>query len=1123
MAQKRIKEFALGTINDNDVLIADETGVGGITKTTTSGSFKKQIIASPMNVYQKRTGVLGSGADCVINAGSNNLYDINFGELRFVNEYTDPNNITLQDYIFNGVQGIAPNLLGAAPFCDIRIGLTANVLPGEHNPAEAVFITEIPNSIFSIREDVKGRDVFEIKRNWIYLSRLNLQAITFIVAINNDPKQILSNIYSEIDELQVDGPKLKSGLVVTPTLAGANLSISAGEVFKYNVNFSADAKNPNISTIPEQSPAPSVKGWRNPASADFPLQSGLPALPTLPTDLYDPNGDGILVAIPSGEFVIHDLYVFPSDKVYAIAYAQKSYATLDEAKTNAFFDKPINIGPSLINEALFLGKAIVQQGATDFVVNTNYFFIELGATSGGGGGGAIDISPELNSLEQNLKYINSTLPNGFSSANWGFDASIGVGKIYIDSFVTRASAHTYFDNYGLLKTSGNNTIDYDYSNGKPAILVYQQSTNLCTNSNDFAVDWNEGNTTINTDAQTGLDGLVNADTIVENTANSVHRIFRAFTINANTHTFSIFVKPIGNRNLQIKFGGNSAIFILTGEGSISNIVGTNVNPKINKIGSQGFFRCEISLLCSATETIELWLYNNATSYVGDGTSGLVISGGQLEELPIATPYIPAGASATIRLATDISIPFSEFYNKDEGTLIFRGWTNSQQTGQFARAIEMSDNTANNRLAILRESDTLRVFNRSAGVGQVDIILTPYEKNENNIIAISYADGGDHYLAGNSVDVVTQSEKKSPNINTIKIGNGVFTAYWNGGIEAVYYIPHRITDAGFLRQLCENTTDIVGDTSRFTTAFIDTIEGNDIDSNLNINANNITLDNTNLTYFGNIKLSAGGLYTGIDGLDTTRTLARVGATDYYLAGDNISVNIATGNIGIGGDSGSEKLQVENSANNASTKIVVNSSGNGGSESSAVVLTAGSTSWQLQTGDNLVGTIRLYDLIANADRFSINSAGVVNIPNTIISIGTYSNDVGTPTRDLLVDSSGNIGYQASLRETKYNINYEQNYDWIYDLRPVSFFYKQDTAGKYLQFGLVAEDVADVNQDVCYFKEIREEIEVLNEHGEKVIEYGDVIDTKLEGVNYKMLITPILAELQKLRQELNELKNK
>ena len=77
--------------------------------------------------------------------------------------------------------------------------------------------------------------------------------------------------------------------------------------------------------------------------------------------------------------------------------------------------------------------------------------------------------------------------------------------------------------------------------------------------------------------------------------------------------------------------------------------------------------------------------------------------------------------------------------------------------------------------------------------------------------------------------------------------------------------------------------------------------------------------------------------------------------------------------------------------------------------------------------------------------------------------YQKQVGNDSLPVLVDSFGKLGTQVSSRRFKHDIKpMEKASEAILALKPVTFHYKSDSAGK-PQFGLIAEEVAEVNPDL------------------------------------------------------------
>ncbi len=127
---------------------------------------------------------------------------------------------------------------------------------------------------------------------------------------------------------------------------------------------------------------------------------------------------------------------------------------------------------------------------------------------------------------------------------------------------------------------------------------------------------------------------------------------------------------------------------------------------------------------------------------------------------------------------------------------------------------------------------------------------------------------------------------------------------------------------------------------------------------------------------------------------------------------------------------------------------------------------------------------------------NNALLVKKNGEIYFPAVYSDMVGATNRSLYIDDDGKIGYISSSRKYKDKITSLQKINWIYQLRPVNFIYKEDQTEKN-QYGLIAEEVEAVNPEfVSYNKE------------------GQV-----ETVLYSLLVTPMIKAIQDQNEQLKE----
>ena len=127
--------------------------------------------------------------------------------------------------------------------------------------------------------------------------------------------------------------------------------------------------------------------------------------------------------------------------------------------------------------------------------------------------------------------------------------------------------------------------------------------------------------------------------------------------------------------------------------------------------------------------------------------------------------------------------------------------------------------------------------------------------------------------------------------------------------------------------------------------------------------------------------------------------------------------------------------------------------------------------------------------------------------------YGDTVTGASRDLRIQSTGKLGYTSSIRESKTNITDLTDVSWVYNLDPVSFNYRDlettraedgtkletyvDTHNSELEYGLIAEDVETVNDELVFYN-------------------GD----DLAGVHYNKLVVPMLKTIQDQKEVIDAL---
>ena len=121
-------------------------------------------------------------------------------------------------------------------------------------------------------------------------------------------------------------------------------------------------------------------------------------------------------------------------------------------------------------------------------------------------------------------------------------------------------------------------------------------------------------------------------------------------------------------------------------------------------------------------------------------------------------------------------------------------------------------------------------------------------------------------------------------------------------------------------------------------------------------------------------------------------------------------------------------------------------------------------------------------------------------------------GSSMRTVQIESDGNLCAPSSIREAKINIESISDVSWLYNFNPVTFNFRTktevngenvwgneaDDGG--LQYGLIADEVEAVNQDLCFYD-----------------------DNKLSGVHYDRMIAPLIKALQEQKTEIDALKTR
>ena len=230
-------------------------------------------------------------------------------------------------------------------------------------------------------------------------------------------------------------------------------------------------------------------------------------------------------------------------------------------------------------------------------------------------------------------------PDVYNSSNAGF--------IYI--WHPQVSQHTTLpvDN-PYLKTEGSAVYAARLDHDPSWFMSAAQEQNLFLYS-EMVDDtyWTKTNASVTANAATDPLGGTTAEELVENTASSTHFVAsdeQFFVTDGTQYTFSAYVKRgSGERDVRLWFTGANSAF--AGSTAIFDLeAGTVDNESCDAVSIEdvgdGWFRVSATETATATAQpdVRINLVNNASSYTGDGASGVFVWGIQFEVGSTASTY-----------------------------------------------------------------------------------------------------------------------------------------------------------------------------------------------------------------------------------------------------------------------------------------------------------------------------------------------------------------------------------------------------------------------------------------------------------------------------------------------------
>lgn len=248
-----------------------------------------------------------------------------------------------------------------------------------------------------------------------------------------------------------------------------------------------------------------------------------------------------------------------------------------------------------------------------------------------------------------------------------------IGRLVGDPLFTRSTIGS-FENNGIVKTSNIDVARFE-SNG---ILLEGTSKNELLNNEEFDnPSWIKSNTSVSQNVTSAPNGTLTADSIIENSANSLHAVV-VFSVWPATAKASapVYVKAGASSKCYVgnlSAGVASFFDLSTGllEGNIGAITGSI------KALDNGWFRISVTHTSASAQTLGIGIYrtfvsgnfSSSTTYTGNGTDNINLWRAQLEELAFASSSILTTGISTPRALDDLSISSSNIQASTEAYTI----------------------------------------------------------------------------------------------------------------------------------------------------------------------------------------------------------------------------------------------------------------------------------------------------------------------------------------------------------------------------------------------------------------------------------------------------------------------
>lgn len=379
--------------------------------------------------------------------------------------------------------------------------------------------------------------------------------------------------------------------------------------------------------------------------------------------------------------------------------------------------------------------------------------------------------------------------------------------------LTRASSATRVNQIGRIETVAAGVPRFDYN---PltfeclGLLIEEQRTNICLQSENFSTTWTTSGASVSNNSTVSPDGNTTADSIIEDSNNTLHLVNQTISVAANTsYSISVYVKPFGETSFVMRgdsattpFGvanPNFATFDLTAKTATAN--GSYAIAAYIEELSDGWFRCSATTVASTSAGSMGFQYclRQDTAFLGNGTSGLYMWGSQIESGLFETSYIPTTGSSVTRNADSVlmTIGIGDWFNLTEGTNYIDGITNGHPTTGVNNYLVIGFGTDNaNSWRIWKFSASISIQMQVSSAAEYNRVFS-YTNRLFHKIAFGYKLNDCNSAVNGILGTLDTSAAMQTSIPTT-IGFGATSQgnnlFFNGRLKRFMYYNKRLTDS-----------------------------------------------------------------------------------------------------------------------------------------------------------------------------------------------------------------------------------------------------------------------------------------------------------------------------------------